>query len=59
MVMIRSVVLFKFKLRKIVLVEYSHSKRYYNSVEKNIKKHFLVYSENNLGVATWKTNALF
>ena len=53
MVMVRSVVLFNFKLRKIVLVEYSHPKRYYNSGEKNIiKKHFLVYSKNNLGAAT-------
>ena len=52
MVMVRSVVLFNFKLRKIVLVEYSHPKRYYNSGEKNIKVHFLVYSKNDLGAAT-------
>ena len=53
MVMVRSVVLFNFKLRKAVLVEYSHPKRYYNSGEKNIKKHFLVYSKNDLGAASW------
>ena len=52
MVMVRSVVLFNFKLRKTVLVEYSHLKRHYNSGEKNIKKHFLVYSKNNLGAAS-------
>ena len=40
MVMVRNVVLFNFK-------------RYYNPGEKNIiKKHFLVYSKNNLGAAT-------
>ena len=52
MVMVRRVVLFNFKLRKAVLVEYSHPKRYYNSGEKNIKKHFPFYSKNNLGAAT-------
>ena len=40
MVMVRSVVLFNFKLRKTVLVEYSHPKRY-NSGENNIKNTFL------------------
>ena len=53
MVMVRSVVLFNFKLQKAVLVEYSHPKRCYNSGEKNIKAHFLVYSKNDLGAATW------
>ena len=47
MVMVRSVVLFNFKLRKTVLVEYSHPKRYYSPGEKDIKKHFLVYSKNS------------
>ena len=52
MVMVRSFVLFNFKLRKTELVEYSHPKRY-NSGEKNIiKKHFLVFSKHNLGAAT-------
>ena len=49
--MVRSVVFFNFKLRKTELAEYSHPKRY-NSGQKNIKKHFLVSSENNLGAAT-------
>ena len=50
--MVRSVVFFNFKLRKTELAEYSHPKRY-NSGQKNIiKKHFLVSSENKLGVAT-------
>ena len=53
MVMVRRVVLSNFKLRKTVLVEYSHPKRYYKSGEKNIKKHFPFYSKNNLGAATW------
>ena len=50
-----------FNLRKTVLVEYSHSKRYYHAGEKNIiKKHFLLYSKNNLGAATWlKKNKRF
>ena len=49
--MVRSVVLFNFKLQKIVLVQYRHRKRY-NSREKNIiKKHFLIYFKNNLGAA--------
>ena len=53
MVVVRSAVLFNFKLRKTVLVEYSRHKRCYNSGEKNIiKKHFLVYSKYNLGAAT-------
>ena len=47
MVMARGVVLFNFKLQKTVLVEYSHPKRYLR--KKYLKKHFLVYSKNNLG----------
>ena len=45
--MARGVVLFNFKLQKTVLVEYSHPKRYLR--KKYLKKHFLVYSKNNLG----------